>query len=132
MRRTPRFTIAGLMVIILAVSLGLAALRTASATWAGGLYLLTYGVLVLAIVGAICRGPSERGWWLGFALFGLAYMKRGYWQGYGAVELPTTALLNFMRPAGVKPPGYYATDPNGGFSSTTGWSGIASGLSWPD
>lgn len=60
MRRARRFSIAGLLVVILVSAIGLAALRTHSATWAGGLYLLTYGVLILALVGAACRGASER------------------------------------------------------------------------
>ena len=103
MRLPSRFSIAGLMAVVLVSSLSLAALRSGSATWAGGLYLLTYGVLALAVVGAACRGASERAWWLGFALFGFGYLKRASWYGYGASELPTTMLLEIIRPDGVKP-----------------------------
>jgi hypothetical protein len=99
MKLTGRFSIAGLMVVILVASLALAALRSASATWAGGLFLLTYGVFALALVGAACSGASERAGWLGFALFGLGYLSRAFWYGYATPWLPTTALLNVIRPA---------------------------------
>jgi hypothetical protein len=46
--RTVRFPIAGLMVDVLIVALGLAALRNSSATWAGMTFLLTSAVLCLA------------------------------------------------------------------------------------
>jgi hypothetical protein len=55
MRRPRRFSIAGLMAVVLVSSLGLAAMRSGSATWAGGLYLLTQAILVLAVVGALCE-----------------------------------------------------------------------------
>jgi hypothetical protein len=94
----PRLSIAGLMAIVLVSSIGLAALRSGSSTWAGGLYLLTNAIFVLAVVGAVCRGASERAWWLGFALFGLGYMRGPYFFPSARVKLPTTALLELIRP----------------------------------
>src|ERR1700677_3959962 len=60
--RTIRFPISGLMGAVLVAALGLAALRNASETWAGIIFLLTCAVLGLAIVGIICRGDGERAW----------------------------------------------------------------------
>ena len=74
MRIPSRFSIAGLMAVVLVVAIGFAALHSGSATWAGGLYLVTNAVFALAVVGAVCRGASERAWWLGFALFGFGYL----------------------------------------------------------
>ncbi|HEV3120252.1 MAG TPA: hypothetical protein VGY53_00045, partial [Isosphaeraceae bacterium] len=72
--RAPRFSIAGLMGLVLATSLGLAALRYASPTLAGVVLMVTCSALALAVVGVACRGEAERAWWLGFALFGWGYL----------------------------------------------------------
>jgi hypothetical protein len=92
--RTIRFPIAGLMLAVLVVALGLAALRNASEIWAGATFLLTCAVLTLAIVGVVCRDQSERAWWLGFALFGWGYLVLAFWS---SLELPTSALLNWLQ-----------------------------------
>ncbi len=86
------------MTFVLIVSLALVALLSESEAWAGGVYLVTYAVLLLAIVGAVCRTGSERAWWLGFALFGFAYFR---WTLHLGLKLPTTLFLEFIRPAGV-------------------------------
>ena len=52
--RTPRFSIAGLLGVVLVAAVGMAALRYASEAWAGAMFLLTCGVLALAVVGAAC------------------------------------------------------------------------------
>ena len=89
--RTIRFPIAGLMGAVLVVALGLAALRNASEIWASVIFLLTCGLLCLAIVGTLCRRDAERAWWLGFALFGWGYLVLASWS---SVELPTMTLLD--------------------------------------
>ena len=64
-----RFTIGGIMAVVLVLAIGLAALKSTSGVWAGVMLVLTYGTLGLAIVGAIlCRG-ADQAWWLGFAVF---------------------------------------------------------------
>ena len=93
MFRAVRFPIAGLMSAVVVVPLGLAALRNASETWAGATFLSTCAVLCLAIVGVVCRGESERAWWLGFALFGWGYLILAFWS---SLELPTMALLDAL------------------------------------
>ena len=89
--RAIRFPIAGLMGAVLVVALGLAALRNASETWASVMFLLTCGVLNLAVVGTLCREGAKRAWWLGFALFGWGYLVLAFWS---SVQLPTMALLD--------------------------------------
>ena len=91
------------MLAVLVVGLGLAALRDASAIWAGATFLLTCAVLTLAIVGVVCRDQSQRAWWLGFALFGWGYLVLAFWSSF---ELPTTALLGWLESRlKVAPPG---------------------------
>jgi hypothetical protein len=99
-----RYSIAGLMAVVLVASLGLAALRSGSGAWAGGFYLLTYGLLALALIGAACRGKAERAWWLGFALFGYGYLRISFSYNYVYVtfKLPTTYLLEAICPDRVK------------------------------
>ncbi len=73
MRRL-RFSIAGLMGIVLIAALGLTALRDVSPIWLGAMYLLSRGVLALAILPAVFRRGAARAWWLGFCLFGWGYL----------------------------------------------------------
>ena len=59
--RSVRFSIAGLMGIVLVTAIGLAALRSPSETWAGVLLLATLAAFCIALVGAFCRTGAERG-----------------------------------------------------------------------
>jgi hypothetical protein len=72
--RNLRASIAGLMGLVLIAALGMAALRNASETWAGVTYLVTRGVLGLAILCAIYARGARRAWWLGVCLFGWGYL----------------------------------------------------------
>ncbi len=73
MKRSFRFSIAGLMSVVVIASLTLAALRSGSSWWASATYLATRGVLALGLVGVFCGRADERAWWLGFTLFGWSY-----------------------------------------------------------
>ena len=68
-----RSSIAELLALMLVLAVGLAALRSASATWAGVASLLTCAALLAAVLGVICRRGAGRASCLGFALFGWAY-----------------------------------------------------------
>ena len=72
--RIVRFSIAGLMGAVVVAAVCLAALRNASQAWSGAIFLLTRGVLGLAIINAIYRRGADRAWWLGFCLFGWGYL----------------------------------------------------------
>jgi hypothetical protein len=99
MRTFRLFSISGLMVIVLASAVGLAALRNPSATWAGAMLVLTCAILALAVVGAIDRRGAERAWWLGSSLFGWGYLAL-WWRlaGHPTAFLPATGLLEILGP----------------------------------
>ncbi len=106
MMRSHRFSIAGLMGVVLLSAIGLAALRTPSETWAGIVLLATLAALGIASVGAICLRARSRAGFLGFAVFGWIYMAAafppyGYWP-----KLPTRSLLEQLAPriAGINGP----------------------------
>jgi hypothetical protein len=129
--RTIRFSIAGLMGVVLIVAIGLAALRSGSEIWAGVIFLTTCGVLALSIVGIFCRRDAERAWWLGFALFGWGYMALAFWPWgtSGVHRLPTSAFLEWLdvklnpstRGASIGPAA-------GGMGSTINSSGVQGGM----
>jgi hypothetical protein len=92
-------SIGGIMWVTFIIAFGLAALRNASGTWAGVTFLVTCGVLALAIIGAVCRPASERPWWLGFALFGSGYLWLALWDIPGPKPpLPTEHVLRVVAP----------------------------------
>ena len=68
-----RVSISGMMWVVAASAVGIAALRDASGFSLGLVFLLTRAFLGLAIVWAIYRRGADRAWWLGFALFGWGY-----------------------------------------------------------
>jgi hypothetical protein len=73
MRRL-RFRIGTLSILIIALSLGLAALRDSNDAWDGAIFSLTLGALLVSILNAIYRCEKRRAFWVGFALFGLSYL----------------------------------------------------------
>lgn len=90
-----RFSIGGMMGVVVVCGVGMAAVRDPSEPWAGGLLLLTCGILALAVVGAIaCRG-ARRVWWLGFSLFGWGYLALSRCgEDWPSSALPTARLLD--------------------------------------
>jgi hypothetical protein len=101
-----RFSIGGLMVIVLAAAVGLASLKNASPAWAGAMLLLTCGILALGVGGAIYREGAERVWWLGFSIFGWGYMLLWWFlHDHPSLVLPTTGLLERLAPSLGVPPG---------------------------
>ena len=103
----PRFTIAGLMGLVVASAVGVAAVRFASELWAGVLLLGTLTLLGAAILGILHRRGARRAWWQGFALFGWGYLFAAFgpWAADAiAPHLPTTAALDALY-AKMHPPG---------------------------
>ena len=94
MTRKPPLAIAGFVGAALAATLGLAAWRVASAeTWAGVMLLTSCGVLTIATIGTICRGPDVRPRLAGFAVFGWGYFALTRWYSYHQGPMPTVCWL---------------------------------------
>jgi hypothetical protein len=69
-----RFHIGTIVILILVLGISFAALRESNEIWDGGVFTLTAGVLLTSVLLAIHRTESKRAFWLGFALFGAAYL----------------------------------------------------------
>src|SRR4051794_21863807 len=91
-----RMSLAGLMVLVLVLGIGIAALRDASETWAGIVLLLTLGLLVVSILGVIYRNGGRRAWWLGFGIFGWGYVALTLAPWSKPEKLPTRDLLDSL------------------------------------
>jgi hypothetical protein len=103
----PRFTIRSLLLVIVLVAIAAAALRAADDAWDGGLLGLTLLALLTAILLAVHRADRRRAYWLGFALFGWAYLVASLVPPIEA-RLPTTRGLAYID---SKIPGRETTDP---------------------
>lgn len=95
-----RFSLAGLIGATVVVATGCAVLRFASALWASVVFTLAFGMLLLALVGALCGQRAVRPFWAGFAVFGWAYFFAAFnlWFLAGtSAHLLTTALLTRLQ-----------------------------------
>ncbi len=70
-----RFHLGTLVILILVLGIGFAALRESNETWDSIMFSITLGVLVISILLAIHRTERRRAFWLGSALFGAAYLE---------------------------------------------------------
>ncbi len=110
-----RVSISGMMWVVAASALGIAALRDASGFSLGLVFLLTRAFLGLAIVWAIYRRGADRAWWLGFALFGWGYeLLVPPTSRYSSPHMPAASALIglkplFGQPADLDPPLFDAT-----------------------
>jgi hypothetical protein len=73
MRRI-RFHIGTLLAIVFILGIALAALRESNDIWDSGLFTLIAMMLLTSVLLAIHRNEGKRAFWLGFALFGAAYL----------------------------------------------------------
>jgi WD40 repeat protein len=69
-----RYSIAGLLGLVLFVAVAFAALRQADELWDSALFSLTVGLLLTSVLLAIHRTGRKRAFWLGFALLGWTYL----------------------------------------------------------
>ena len=69
-----RFHLGTLVILILLLAVGFAALRESNEIWGSSILSITLGLLLISILLAIHRTDKRRVFWLGFALFGSAYL----------------------------------------------------------
>ena len=69
-----RFHLGTLVILVLILGVGFAALRQSNETWDSSVFSITLGVLLVSILLAVHRTQNKRAFWLGFALFGSAYL----------------------------------------------------------
>ena len=87
----PRFSVAGLMKVVVWAALGAAALREGWEGRAFAVFVLVAAILIEATLRARFGFERDRAWWFGFAVFGWAHL------GFGGTQfndfLPTIYLI---------------------------------------
>jgi WD40 repeat protein len=94
MRRI-RFTIASLLGFVLFTAVALAALRGSTDIWDSGVFGITLALLLISALLAVHRTGVGRAYWMGFAVFGWAYLLMSLVPSIEA-RLPTTKGLAFI------------------------------------
>jgi hypothetical protein len=69
-----RFHIGTLAIVIVALGVGMAALRESNDLWDSGAFSFTIAAFMVAVILAIHRTGKKQAFWLGFAVFGAAYL----------------------------------------------------------
>jgi hypothetical protein len=69
-----RFHIGTLIILVLVLGVSFAALRESNEVWDSGVFTLVLVILLTTVLLAIHRTEERRAFWLGFALFGAAYL----------------------------------------------------------
>ncbi len=69
-----RFNIGTLVILVLVLGISFAALRESNDIWESGVFTVTLGLLLVSILLAVHRTGSRQAFWIGFALFGAAYL----------------------------------------------------------
>jgi WD40 repeat protein len=90
-----RFSIASLLVLVLVLGVGFAALRESNEPWDSGLFTLTLTVLLTSVLLAIHRTESRRAFWIGCAVFGWTYLALSLVPSIEA-RLATTKALAYL------------------------------------
>jgi hypothetical protein len=93
-----RYTILGLMGLVLSVAVAVAALRNADDYWAGGLLLATPLLIGVVALGAIYHSGRRRAARLGFVIFAGGYFALAFLglSDRNLPKLPTTWLLSYV------------------------------------
>ena len=93
-----RYTILGLMGLVLGVAVAIAALRNADDFWAGGMMLATALLIGVATLGAVYHSGRRRAAHLGFAVFAGGYFALAFLglSAQNLAKLPTTSLLYYV------------------------------------
>jgi hypothetical protein len=100
-RRRLRFSIAGLLLAILAIGSGLAALCRPSNLAANTVFSLLVLALSIAVIAALYRNGPARAFWTGFLAFGSSYAVLSLTPSYQNLghRLLTTVILDMLYPS---------------------------------
>jgi hypothetical protein len=90
-----RFRIGTLLILIIVLGVAFGALRESSDIWDSGVFTLALTILLVSILLAIHRTEKRRVFWMGFALFGAAYMAMSLVPSIES-RLITTKALTFL------------------------------------
>jgi hypothetical protein len=69
-----RFHLGTLVILVLLLGVGFAALRESNEIWDSSIFTLTIATLLISILLAIHRPERRRAFWLGFVVFGSTYL----------------------------------------------------------
>ena len=69
-----RFTITGLMAVVLFLAVGMAALKNPTELWASAIFTAVLGLLLFAVLGVSFGRGAVRRHWAGFGVFGWGYL----------------------------------------------------------
>lgn len=112
-----RISIAGLMLLVAVVALGVMGLKEGTELWASATFTLTVVILLGAILNAVHGHGSRRAFWGGFVLFGWIYLLwifRPWSQQNQEPDVPpmlTSVLLDLVHER-IHPEPVYIPDPN--------------------
>jgi hypothetical protein len=87
-----RFSIASLLGLVLFAAVAVAALRAGSDLWDSIVLTLMLGALLIAVLLCVHRAEKRRAFWLGFGLFGWAYLLASFIPQVESRLLTTRAL----------------------------------------
>jgi hypothetical protein len=106
-----RFTISSLLIAVPFAGFGFAALREANETWDSNTFSITLAALLISILLAVHLTNKRRAYWLGFALFGSAYLGLSLIPSIESQLITTKALafLDSKVPRSI-PAGFVYTD----------------------
>src|SRR5437764_12859601 len=102
-----RFTVSSALGAVLALAIGLAALRDANGLWAGVLMLVTLAALGTALLGVIEGRGEVRARWLGFLVFAGGYSVLAFGPWFSEQVRPTlatTQVLGYVHMQVTSPP----------------------------
>ncbi len=69
-----RFHLGTLVILVLLLAVGFAALRESNNIWDSSIFSITLGMLFISILLAVHRTEKRRAFWIGYALFGWSYL----------------------------------------------------------
>jgi hypothetical protein len=119
MRRL-RFRIGTLLILIIVLGVGFAALRESNDIWDSGVFTLALAALLVSILLAMHRSEARRAFWIGFALFGAAYLGLSLVPSINSRLITTKALASLDSKLPGRSLGFFTIHFNGTGSGAPG------------